>query len=180
MNTLFPRFSVAAVSPSPPRARLIGSVSSVRFGRETWVGDRYLGYLKHGSFLAPGRWHLGKDHWEFALDQPQHLNDLEGIPELEVLDGYWGERVALVLDARAKWTTDQWSEKVGHEHCTICWATISESENRDHFVATSGERVCAPCYREYVSSRSLGFIAAAAQQGDATDRPPAGRRSPER
>lgn len=175
METPYPTFLVMEIARDDSRVALQGNVSVTRVGRETWVGDRHIGYLKRGAFLAPGRWHDGGNRWSFVLDRPEHVSELEGAPALEVLDGYWGERAALVLDQSLVWHKDRWTDAADHDHCAICWASISTQENGEHFAAGCGDRVCAPCYRNYVSKRALGFIPVAAQQADAPDRPPAGR-----
>lgn len=85
---------------------------------------------------------------------------------LEVLDGYWGDRADLVLDTSLIWNRHQWTDAADHDHCAICWATISTQEKSEHFAARYPEgrrdRVCAPCYHNYVSKRALGFIPGAA------------------
>jgi hypothetical protein len=141
---------------------LFGCVSSTEFGRQTWIADRYLGYLKHGDFLARGRWHAGGENWEFALDESQTAEELPDVNEFQILDGYWGERAELVLDRKIVWQPERWQVQDDHDHCAICWATICSTENQAHFIATTGERVCAACYQAYVSTRALSFIAVAA------------------
>lgn len=180
MDTPFPRLRVMEIARDDSRVAIEGTVSVTRVGRETWVGDRHVGYLKRGDFLAPGRWHDGGDRWSFVLDRPADVSELEGASELEVLDGWWGASAELVLDQSLIWNTCQWTEAADHDHCAICWATISTHENGKHFAAERGGRVCAPCYRRFVGKRSLGFIPDAAGQGDAEDRPSAGSRSPSR
>jgi len=91
-----------------------------------------------------------------------------GSSEFDVLDGYWGDRAALVLDSCLAWVPDEWTQADDHDHCAICWAHIYVTENRDHFASSTGKRVCAACY-DYVRSRSLDFITAAFRQADAAD-----------
>ena len=141
---------------------LVGSVSSTKLGSETWVADQYLGFLKHGDSLFPGRWHYAGENWKFALDKSQANEALPASDEFQILDGYWGERVELVLNRRIIWRADYWTVQDDHDHCVICWATIAVAENQNHFVATTGERVCRSCYEAYVSARALNFIAGAA------------------
>ena len=141
---------------------LVGSVSSTKLGGETWVADRYLGFLKHGDSLFPGRWHCAGENWRFALDKSQVNEALPVSEEFQILDGYWGERVELVLNRRIIWRADHWTLPDNHDHCAICSATIAVAENQNHFVATTRERVCRSCYEAYVSERALNFIAVAA------------------
>ena len=172
VDNSFPTFRVMDVVREKSRVSLQGDVSSIRVGRETWVGDQYLGYLKHGAFLAPGRWEDRSGVWSFVFDRPDDLAELEGTSEFEVLDGYWGERAELVLDRSTTWNHEKWVDTADHDHCVICWATIATFEHDDYFAGSSGDRVCVPCYRNYVSQRALGFIPSAAQQGDAADNAP--------
>ena len=158
MSVSFPTFRIITSAAPASAPRLVGAVSSTRCGRETWIGDGYLGYLKYESLLVPGRWHLRGEHWEFVPGRPEHLTPLRQVAEFEVLDGYWGERAELVLDHALAWAHDEWSIEEDHDHCSICWAAISMATNRDHFVSGSRKRVCKPCHREYVITRSLGFV----------------------
>jgi hypothetical protein len=98
METPYPTFRVTEITRDDSRVALEGTVSVTRVGRETWVGDRHIGCLKRGAFLAAGRWHGAGNRWRFVLDRPEHLSELEGAAALEVLDGYWGKRAELVLD----------------------------------------------------------------------------------
>ena len=140
---------------------LVGSVSSTKVGGETWVADRYPGFLKHGDSLFPGRWHSAGENWKFALDKAQTNESLPASDEFQILDSYWGERVELVLNRRIVWRDNQWTVPDDHDHRAICWATIAVGENQNHFVATTSERVCRSCYEAYVSTRALTFIAVA-------------------
>jgi hypothetical protein len=82
---------------------IIGTVTRTTHGRESWIGDRWIGYLVMGTRLVAGRWHARGNNWEFV---PDDLNLVEGVlahPESEVLDGYWGERAELVLDETSSW-----------------------------------------------------------------------------
>ena len=158
MSIALPTFHVQDIARRGSSVTLRGTVSSTGVGLETWIGDRYLGYLKRGDFLAPGRWHAAQGCWDFALERHEHLGEINGAQNMEVLDGYWGERVELVLNTGITWTAERWTKAADHDHCAICWATIAAVENADHFVATTGERVCAECHHNHVGRRELGFI----------------------
>jgi hypothetical protein len=158
MNPPFPTFRITSSAGPASGPRLLGVVSSTQWGGGTWIADGYLGYLKHGSTLVLGRWHRRDEHWEFVPERPEHLTPVSRVAEFEVLDGYWGERAELVLDRALAWTHDEWSIEGDHDHCAICWAAISTTANRGHFVSSGRKRVCEPCYREYVSARALGFV----------------------
>ena len=137
-------------------------MSSTALGSETWVADQYLGFLKHGDSLFPGRWHSAGENWKFALDKSQTNEALPASDEFQILDGYWGERVELVLNTNVAWQPERWEVQDDHDHCAICWATISSIENQTHFAASTGERVCNACYEGYVRTRALTFIPVAA------------------
>jgi hypothetical protein len=97
--------------------------------------------------------------------------------EYPLLAGYWGILAELVLndstiwkkikfephdstvrypDGRVKIVKDGWD----HEHCRICFQTISsvEVDNEDGYVNEEGDWLCKSCYQNYVVKRSLGFI----------------------
>ena len=84
-------------------AGLVGSLTRTTHGREDWVGDEWIGFLKSDAKLVAGRWHRRGDLWEFVPEDPDHLKALVAQPEWEVLDGYWGERAELVLDQTRRW-----------------------------------------------------------------------------
>ena len=160
MSPRFPIFRLTEAETSCAQPKLVGSLDSTRFGPETWVDDRYLGYLKRNEIFVPGRWHRVAGHWEFVLQNPSDVDRLVGVSEFEVLDGYWGERAELVLGTSIRWAEAVWPGDHGqeHDHCGICWATIMDRDNREHYRASTGERVCMSCYREFVQRRNLGFI----------------------
>jgi hypothetical protein len=46
-----------------------------------------------------------------------------------------------------------------HEHCALCWATISPYAEPEGYVDDEwGKWVCCKCYDNYVSKHDLGFI----------------------
>lgn len=83
---------------------VIGTVTRTTHGREDWVGDGWIGFLKTGARMIAGRWHRRPDDlWEFAPNNPVHLDAVWSQREWEVLDGYWGERAQIVLDPTRAW-----------------------------------------------------------------------------
>jgi hypothetical protein len=104
------------------------------------------------------------------------------------LEGYWGERAALVMDRGRKWRrrpfapTDAVTVTKGgrammpkrlpahpggshvrpggwdHEHCAICGKTIGHAGELQGYVDSTGTWVCARRHSEYVAQRSVGFI----------------------
>jgi hypothetical protein len=75
-------------------------------------------------------------------------------------DGYWGERARLVLDPGLTWGEHDFVQKASndHDHCAICWATISMIENTNHMRSSSGAAICHGCHQGYVLRRSIDFI----------------------
>ena len=149
---MWPTFSVAEVDAN---GAPLGSVDIVSVGKETWVGDRYLGYLKLKDSLIPGRWHNHDAGWRFAPDEPATF--LPG-HNYSVLDGYWGERALIATDASLTWSTDAWTDINDHDHCSICWATISTIAESNYYQSSANDRVCSACYRNYVSQRDISFV----------------------
>lgn len=161
MTQQFPNFHIESIERAVPRPRLTGRPSSQTFGSHKWIDDGWIGYLRYGTRLVPGRWRAAGDAWQFTLRRAADLEALEGVSEVEALDGYWGERAELVLSEDLTWGPAEWRKAADHDHCAICWATISIPENQHHFRASDGSRVCSACYHGYVRVRSLGFITAA-------------------
>lgn len=73
-------------------------------------------------------------------------------------DGYWveyngGKMLGKVSDnpelpGDAIIEKDAWN----HEHCSLCWETISEEPNYEHEGFTNGKDwVCEKCYKEYIA-----------------------------
>lgn len=153
-----PRFRIAEVVREETRVTLRGTVSRTTHGRETWVKDGRVCELMQGSSLMSGRFRRDGDEWEVVLEHPEDLGDLDGIAELDILDGYWAERAELVFDPHLTWTRACWTEELRHDHCGICWAMIHPSDHREYYLASDGRVVCVPCHQDYVSRRSLGFI----------------------
>lgn len=45
-----------------------------------------------------------------------------------------------------------------HEHCAICWEKVGHDGQAEGYVSGQRTWVCERCYRDFVESRSLGFI----------------------
>ncbi len=151
-----PKFKVSEVLSDP--FRLLGTLTSTEHGSETWVKAGWLGDLRHEALVLSGRWSQHGNEWAFmptAEDAEQLVAEKR---EFQAFDGYWGERVWLTLDPTLTWQKAEASEIPDHDHCRICWATISASENVSHYAAESLV-VCCSCYDAHVRSRSLDFTA---------------------
>ena len=158
MTVEFPRFRVTGVDRSC--TLLSGEVSATEVYRETWVGDGHLGYLLSRRELFPGRWEKRGDDWLFRSARPIELVAGRRPSEYEVLDSYWGERAELVLNTQPDgWAVREWNDPEDHEHCAICWATVSvESNARYHWHAGLRTACCSRCHDSYVMRRSLAFV----------------------
>ena len=149
---MWPTFSVVEVltDGSP-----VGSVSFLAVGKETWVGDRHIGYLKLPDALVCGRWHTHDRCWQYAPDVAATFSVGD---TFSVLDGYWGERVLIATDPTLDWPPAVWTDANDHDHCSICWATISTAAEPHYYTNPTPDSVCATCYRQYVSQRDISFV----------------------
>jgi hypothetical protein len=103
-----------------------------------------------------------------------------------LFDGYWGERAELALNRLLEWREREyvapdavWFERSrtmrpfsgdvpeggvlvksgwDHEHCQICWETISQQTNPVGVFAEPDYWICKDCYSRFVLPRSLDFI----------------------
>ena len=154
MPTL-PRFRVHRVEEDP--LRLVGDLSTTEYGPRTWVQSDSLGNLRVGSCFVTGRWSEAGTSWAFAPEDPNALETIGDARDFEVFDGYWGERVALVLDESLGWNASSWTDDEAHDHCRICWSTINSEENADHLAASESLCICSGCHSSYVRPRSIDF-----------------------
>lgn len=122
----------------------------------------------------------------FAPDNPAELAKLQVGRSYPLLDGYWGERAELVLNVALVWREREyaaqdavWCERSrtlrpysgevpeggtlikggwDHEHCEICWETISQQTAPAAVFAEPNHWICKSCFQQFVVPRSLGFI----------------------
>ena len=161
-NDTYPIFTIAKVVEGEKGLGLVGSVSSEYCKNEKWLDDNWLGYLKDDESIFHGRWRSENDQWKFLVD----LEDARGMDFNEnqnftVFDGYWGERVELVTNRNIQWQNAFYQEEGNHDHCAICWATLSERENQKHMRGDGEVAVCLSCFESYIKPRSFGFIVCA-------------------
>jgi hypothetical protein len=86
-----------------------------------------------------------------------------------------GERALIALDRTLDWQQltfeprdaiktypDGGKEEIDggwdHEHCAICWATISSHENPVFMKSSQDDCVCLACFRKHVEPRNIDFI----------------------
>jgi hypothetical protein len=179
---MFPVFQVKKRGTSG--TDVLGSVTRTTQGRENWVSDGCVGFLKAGAHLIYGRWHRRVGFWLFAPVSPHQVDDILARSEWEILDGYWGERAQIVLDEASRWhkthfqasdaigaagvmrreaTDDDWDSEMikhgwDHEHCAICWEKLGRSGQLEGYLSTQSVWVCEQCYVNFVEPRSLEFI----------------------
>jgi hypothetical protein len=177
-----PEFVVTSVEPG----EVVGSLSATSHAGESWVADGWWGYLVSGTTAVEGRWHARGEAWAFRVEDPEPPA-FSPSQVWRVYDGYWGERVALVLGDRS-WERTAFEPSDGlrltfdgnvfmrralpgeavegelvpgawnHEHCDICWETIGANGQAVGYRSAAEEWVCETCYRGYVEPKSLGFI----------------------
>jgi len=154
----FPVFTVT--SAAPDNQTLIGGLDSTTYIGQRRVGDGHLGYLMHATSLIYGRWHKGKE-WAFEIKESCHEPlSLSGGQQFQVLDGYWGERVALVMDKHIEWHSAKYDPKDDHAHCAICWADILKHMD---YMRGSKNAVCLECYQNHIALGNYDFIQAPKQ-----------------
>lgn len=171
---------------------IVGNLFGLSSRTETWVADGGSGYLLSHQVphpvIIPGDWRSVGDLWAFTPESDTPLADLQSRMEWTVLDDYWGERAALVLDPARKWHRTEFAPvdavrvagpagetmitradpgalhgtlvKGGwdHEHCAICWGTIGIHGGAVGYVSPPDIWACEDCHRNFISTRSLDFI----------------------
>jgi hypothetical protein len=158
---MFPTFKINQVIKAEKGVELTGSISSDSFNGHKWVDDKWGGSLRVNNSIVFGRWHKQNSDWKFIVDPKDPIKvDFSAGQEVELIDGYWGERVELVIDKSIEWKKDTYlaTDKSDHDHCFFCWATIAEFENRQYMLANNREVVCLHCFKTYVENGSFDFI----------------------
>ena len=149
---MWPTFSVTEILPC---GNPVGAIDFLTVGKKTWVSDRSIGYLKLDDSLLFGNWHTHDRGWRFA---PKSVATFAVGNEYSVIDGYWGERVLIATDPNLKWSPAVWTNTNDHDHCAICWATISTLAESNHYKNQTPDSVCASCYQQHVSQRDISFV----------------------
>ncbi len=178
---------VLMVSDVEPDSRLIkGQVSRWQWVGEGWIAYLYLGggQLIEGRFRNVDETTKGVS---FAVEASEFPSGIAARDSIPFFDGYWGERAVIVLNEALQWRKETFKtgdairyymvrdgdtlrpylgdgqpeiEAGGntHNHCDICWATISESENHQYMRSSNDDGICVDCFRKYVGQRSIGFV----------------------
>ena len=167
-----PVLLVSEVQKDSPHIR--GKVS-----RWHWVGEGHIAYLYlGGDQFVEGKFRNVNESTSsvsFAFKHPNSVPDIKPGESLRYLDGYWGERCLIVLDRSRDWREftfeprdaiktfhDGRKEEIpggwDHEHCAICWATISQKEHHSFMKSSQDDCVCPDCFRNHVEPRNIDFI----------------------
>lgn len=167
-----PIFVVSAVQPHSPQLK-------GRVNRWHWVGEGHLAYLYLGDDqLVEGKFRNVNQPTKsvsFAFKDPDSVLEIKPGESIPYIDGYWGERALIVLDRSLDWQectfgprdaiktfhngrTEEIPGGWDHEHCAICWATISQKENQVFMKSSQDDCVCLDCFRNHVEPRSIDFI----------------------
>jgi hypothetical protein len=157
---MYSKFTIKERLDNRGRIELLGQLSSRQCREQQWIEDRWLGYLQHQERIFYGRRHKAGDLWRFTFEQGYEEVKLQPGRELIAYDGYWGERVELVLNKEIEWQEAQFKVRGewDHDHCAICWATISEEVNREHRLGGGKDAVCLSCFENYIRRKDIGFI----------------------
>lgn len=158
---MFPKFKIIQIMKNENKLELIGTISSDSFKDHKWVDDKWVGSLKLNDSIIFGRWYKETNDWKFIVDKEDIAKANFAIEqEVELVDGYWGERVELVIDKSIKWREAIYlaTGKRDHDHCLICWARISEIENKHYLIANEQDAVCSDCFENYIKQVSFDFI----------------------
>jgi hypothetical protein len=163
---------------------------SISFDEPRWIGERWIACI----MLSPGRFIWGRfasisteDRTaKFILDNKKEVSLFQIGSEYEYLDGYWGERAELVFDSSHKWektefvprdelrhlangTTEVVPDGWDHEHCRICWESISQVDEQKYGYKDQNDKwLCDQCFHSYVEQKKIDFITEPQQlnQGD--------------
>ena len=155
---MYPTFKVTEILKNPDGLEITGNLSSIYYKNEKWVDDKWLGFLKDGNIMIYGRWKESDDNWKFFVKPEDILkSNLEVGKEYIVFEGYWGERVEIVIDENINWQKVVYTSKDNHDHCFICWKTISEFVNQNYMFGDQ-TIVCLECYEKFVKQCSFDFI----------------------
>lgn len=155
---MFPTFKINQVVKAEKGLELTGVISSDSFDGHKWVDDKWVGALMANDSMVFGRWHKQDGDWKFAVD-PEEVSKagFSAGQEVELIDGYWSERIEVVIDKSIEWIAAAYAGD-DHEHCLICWATISEFENSRYMLANERTAVCLNCFETYVKQGDFDFI----------------------
>ena len=154
-----PTFTVTEIkgADSTPKAR--GKVN-----RRQWIGEEHICYLcvqpnhlLEGKFKDVRKWR--KQVTFVPTRVPADFSFQIGAC-YPYFDGYWGERAAIVWDDTLQWQEDKFvsKEQGDHDHCGICWSTISDRCNQHFMKSSQNDVLCIKCFMAYVETKSIDFV----------------------
>ncbi|HUV39591.1 MAG TPA: hypothetical protein VMY39_08240 [Planctomycetota bacterium] len=167
-----PVLMVSEVQRDSPQLK--GKVS-----RWHWVGEGHIAYLYVGEgVFVEGKFRNVDEPSRsvcFAVKQLEPVSSIRAGASIPYFDGYWGERALIALDRLLDWqevsfeprdaikTCPDGTEQVipggwDHEHCAICWVTISQTMNPRFMKSSQGDNVCLDCFHNHVEPRNIDFI----------------------
>lgn len=156
---MFPEFIITSIDER--NKSVLGSLSRTEQGAEHWIDKDWRGALLRGTTIAFGRWDKHEGQWRFIFEEKE-WGKLALVPGMIVhaVDGYWGERIALVYAKDIRWQKVLFvtAGVVDHVHCAICWATISADENSEYSKGGQNYTVCQECYRESAGPQNLKCV----------------------
>lgn len=153
-----PTFTPKRVDVADEKVQIIGVVSAEVYMGQNWIGERWIGYIgRAGEPPVNGRWFEENELWRFVSENPK-TSEFKVGEQLQLYDGYWGERAYIVL-AQMTWAEVRFEAKKqwDHDHCGICWATIDTQSPRC-FRSSERDVICPNCYDLFVQLQSLAFI----------------------
>jgi hypothetical protein len=159
---------------------------AISFNEPKWMGEQWCAcILFPDNKLIWGRFaSINADNRTaiFTLDNANETALFQIDSEHEYLDGYWGERAELVFDTKRHWLQTEFApcdavrhlahgktEAVtggwDHEHCEICWESISQfDEQKCGYKDQNNNWVCEKCFHSFVEPKKIDFINEPQQQ----------------
>jgi hypothetical protein len=155
-----PHFKVNKIVTDSEGTRLIGTLNTIKYGRERWIDEDWIGYLRVDSVFIKGRWNRIGELWAFSISNHIDAERIKGQFVFDVFHGYWGGRAEIALNEDRQWerTVFQTVGNCDHYHCEICSAKIWERENREYMHSNDNLNICLSCYERAVVPHSLEFI----------------------
>jgi len=162
-----PQFTITEVDSA---GTYVGDITGTMVGEQRWIGDKDIGYLTtdlndHAAYVR-GCWSepVGGSNtgWRFTpaklADLNQSVSTFSVDETLHTLDVYWGERAIVCLNSALTWNEKTWIDPADHDHCFLCWATISATEGSLYFDSSDIEVACENCFQQHVVKKDLSFL----------------------
>jgi len=158
---IYPEYTIKFVDENESSLTVLGLLNRTFQGKEQWIKDGWVGTLKKGNKIAFGRWSKSDELWCFKFDDEERDKIIVTPGEVVfAIEGYWGERVEIVVDEDIIWKQCEFhaEKEWDHDHCAICWASISEHENTIYFLGNDRHPVCSECYNKHVKTKDISFV----------------------